>query len=254
MVIYFTGTGNSRYVAESIAFHNNDELVSANDFIRNYKIAEFASESPYVFVSPTYAWRIPRIFSDFIENGTFAGNDSVYFVMTYGTDIGNANLYLRKLCERKNFKYKGVTGVLMPENYIAMFEATEEAKSKLIIDEADKTILGISEIIANGKSLPIESSGIIANIKSRFINPVFYFSAVSAKGFSVTDKCISCGKCEKLCPLGNIKLQNGKPVYGERCTHCMACICACPTEAIEYKKRTIDKPRYYNDKNPSLSK
>ena len=47
------------------------------------------------------------------------------------------------------------------------------------------------------------------------------------------------------CPLNNIRLENGKPVWGKNCTHCMACICYCPKEAIEYGKKSKGKPRYH---------
>ena len=57
--------------------------------------------------------------------------------------------------------------------------------------------------------------------------------------------CIGCGKCEKLCPLNNITLQNARPVWGTNCTQCMACICYCPTRAIEYGKKSAGKPRYH---------
>ena len=42
-----------------------------------------------------------------------------------------------------------------------------------------------------------------------------------------------------------ITLQTGKPVWGQDCTHCMACICYCPAEAIEYGKKSLGKPRYH---------
>ena len=58
-------------------------------------------------------------------------------------------------------------------------------------------------------------------------------------------RCIGCGKCEKLCPLNNITLQNARPVWGTNCTQCMACICYCPTRAIEYGKKIAGKPRYH---------
>ena len=58
------------------------------------------------------------------------------------------------------------------------------------------------------------------------------------------DTCIGCGKCEKACPLNNIKLVDHRPVWGKRCTHCMACICRCPKEAIEYGKHSEGLPRY----------
>mgnify|MGYP002728531920 CR=1 FL=1 len=64
---------------------------------------------------------------------------------------------------------------------------------------------------------------------------------------TANDKCIGCGKCAKMCPLNNIKLKNSKPVWGKNCTHCMACICLCPTEAIEYGKKSVGKPRYHLD-------
>ena len=40
-------------------------------------------------------------------------------------------------------------------------------------------------------------------------------------------------------------LQNGKPLWGQDCTHCMACICCCPAEAIEYGRMSLGKPRYH---------
>jgi len=55
----------------------------------------------------------------------------------------------------------------------------------------------------------------------------------------------ACGQCVKNCPMNNIALENGKPIWGNQCTHCMACICYCPTEAIEYGKKSIGKTRYH---------
>ena len=77
------------------------------------------------------------------------------------------------------------------------------------------------------------------------VNPAFYRFFVKADAFRATDVCIGCGKCVELCPLNNIRLENGKPVWGKHCTHCMACICYCPKEAIEYGKKSKGKPRYH---------
>lgn len=250
MIIYFTGTGNSRYVAEYIGISTGDDVVSANEYIKNNRNAEFSSEKPFVFVSPTYGWRIPRVFSDFIINGTFSGNRKLYFIMTCGTDIGNANVYLDKLCSKKNFEYKGVAPVLMPENYVALFKVPDEDESEHIIADAGKTITEISLLIKEGKSLPAVKGNLLSDIQSRVINPLFYSLIVNAKGFSASDKCIGCGKCSRLCPLNNVTMEGSKPVWGNHCTHCMACIGACPTEAIEYKKTSNGSRRYYNNKKP----
>ena len=250
MIIYFTGTGNSRYVAESIAKQTNDEIINANDYIKKGKRAVFRSQTPFVFVCPTYAWRIPGVFSDFIESGSFAGSNDAYFIMTCGTDIGNAEIYLKKLCDKIHMQFNGVAKVLMPENYIAMYPVPTESEIEQIIKEADKSIPKVSKVIMERKVLYKERIGIIANLKSRIVNPVFCSAFVSCKKFNSTDKCIGCAKCAELCPLNNIELLNGKPVYGNKCTHCMACICACPVEAIEYGKKTVGQQRYYNTNSP----
>ena len=65
------------------------------------------------------------------------------------------------------------------------------------------------------------------------------------KALDVAPFAVSQNKKFRRCPLNNITLQNGKPVWGQDCTHCMACICYCPTEAIEYSKKSLGKPRYH---------
>lgn len=86
-------------------------------------------------------------------------------------------------------------------------------------------------------------------IMSSAVNTIFYPMFVKADKFMATDACISCGKCVQVCPLNNVQLKNGKPAWGSNCTHCMACICYCPAEAIEYGKKSEGKPRYTFEKN-----
>ncbi len=74
MIIYYTGTGNSRFIAEAAADFLVDEVTDARPYIKSYKAGTFTSTTPYVFCSPTYAWRLPLVFSRFIEESHFAGS------------------------------------------------------------------------------------------------------------------------------------------------------------------------------------
>ena len=65
------------------------------------------------------------------------------------------------------------------------------------------------------------------------------------KGYRVTKTAKGTTRRTASIPGTGIALENGKPIWGNQCTHCMACICYCPTEAIEYGKKSIGKPRYH---------
>lgn len=249
MVIYFTGTGNSKFIAERIADALGDNLVNSFNNIKSGTFEEYNSEKPYVFVCPTYAWRIPRVFEGFIKSSSFKGSNNAYFVMTCGGETGNAGHYLKKLCEECSLNFKGIGEVIMPENYTAMFAVPKQSEADKIIEKAIPQADKIIEIIKSGNDIPYGTGGITGKILSAVVNPAFYPLCVKSKAFKANDKCISCGKCEALCPLNNIKLTNGKPAWADNCTHCMACINACPEKAIEYGKASIGKPRYYNLKS-----
>ena len=47
----------------------------------------------------------------------------------------------------------------------------------------------------------------------------------------ISDKCVNCGKCVKVCPAGCIEPEK-KMLDNERCLRCMECISSCPAEAI----------------------
>lgn len=44
MIIYFSGTGNSRYIAKRIADNMRDELIDANDKIKRRDTRNYTSE------------------------------------------------------------------------------------------------------------------------------------------------------------------------------------------------------------------
>lgn len=92
---------------------------------------------------------------------------------------------------------------------------------------------------------PATRSNLYDRFMSSAVNPIFYRLFVKAAAFQVRDACIGCGQCADRCPMNNITIKAGKPVWGNDCTHCMACICYCPTEAIEYGKKSVGKPRYH---------
>lgn len=244
MIIFFSGTGNSRYCAQLLAKRLGDECVDSVPFIRDKRPAAVRSERPWVFVSPTYAWRLPRIFADFIRKGQFSGSRDAWFVMTCGGETGAPEPYIQALCQEKGLVFRGVLPVVMPENYIAMFPVPQEAEARQIVAAAHPTLEEGTACIRERRDFPVRRAGIADKLKSGPVNPLFYRLCVNDRKFQATDACVGCGRCTEVCPLEDIRMMDRRPVWSGNCTHCMACICGCPTQAIEYGTISRGKPRY----------
>jgi len=72
--------------------------------------------------------------------------------------------------------------------------------------------------------------------------------AEKAAQMRVNDQCIGCGQCVKLCPEGNIRIENGKAVIGKNCIQCLSCLQFCPTQAIDLGGASVKRQRYHNIK------
>ena len=67
MILYFTGTGNSRKCAGWLGAKLGEEWVDIVPTMKKGEYGAFQSETPWVFVCPTYGWQAPRVFVDFLR-------------------------------------------------------------------------------------------------------------------------------------------------------------------------------------------
>ena len=245
MVFYFTGTGNSGYAARRIADGLGEPLLCLNARIKAGDTAPVETGERLVIVTPTYAWRIPRIVEDWLLHTELTGAKRVWFVMTCGSEIGDADRYNRHLCQAKSLACMGTAQIVMPENYIAMFNAPQVEEARQIVARAEPDIDRAIAAVRENRAFPPPRRKLYDRFMSGPVNPIFYSCFVKANAFTAGNTCTGCGQCVRRCPTNNITLQNGKPVWGQDCTHCMACICYCPVEAIEYGKKSLGKPRYH---------
>ena len=245
MILYFSGTGNSNYVAKRIADAPGDALVNLNDRIKAGDTSPVETGERLIVVTPTYAWRIPRVVRDWLRKTELRGAKQVWFVMTCGSEIGNADKYNRELCAEKAISCMGTAQIVMPENYIAMFSAPQADEAREIVAKTEPNIDCVIASIQSNQPFAPTRNNLYDRFMSGPVNLIFYKFCVKADAFTVSDTCISCGQCAKRCPMNNVTLKDGKPVWGKACTHCMACICYCPVSAIEYGKKSVGQPRYH---------
>lgn len=243
MVIYFSGTGNSRFIAQKLAELTGDSLTDMGEYIKAGKYADFTDEN-YVFVSPVYVSAPPLAVMDFIKHSRFPEKSRAWFVMSCAGGMGGSPEYCRRISQEKGFDYMGTAQIVMPQNYIAFFKMRTKDECRAIIEKAVPDIHGLAAKLCDSKAFAPSQMKRWEYISTQMILKMYYRFFIKAKAFHLEGDCISCGRCAGVCPLGNIIMENGKPRWGENCTHCMACINLCPKNAIEYGKKTQGKMRY----------
>ena len=254
MIFYFSGCGNSRHVAETIAAGLNDTLTFIPEAAREGRYDYTLAEGERLgFVFPVYAWAPPKLVLDFVEKlqikvpEPVEGPAYLYFACTMGDECGLTEKIFRKAIEQKGWSLSACFSVQMPETYIGMpgFKLDTEEKAKKKIDDANATLMRNLPRLINRERFSEMIVGSAAWLKSHLVNPGFNKYATDDKKYQATEACIHCGKCVEVCPLQNITLEEGRPKWHGRCTMCMGCYHHCPVNAIQYGKATVGKGQYY---------
>ena len=172
MILYYSGTGNSRYVARRMADALHEPLCNMNDRIKAGDTAPVETGARLIIVTPTYAWRIPRIVRDWLRNTALPGAEQAWFVMTCGSEIGSADKYNRALCQEKHLTCMGTAQIIMPENYIAMFNAPQAEEARQIVARAEPDIDRAIAAVRAGTAFPPTRDNLYDRFMSGPVNPI----------------------------------------------------------------------------------
>ena len=173
MVLYFSGTGNSKYIAKRIAEAIRENTVDLNMKIKENDTSPLQTGRDVIIVTPTYAWRIPKIVSEWIDKTEFIGGKRIWFVMNCGSEIGNAAKYNQELSRQLHLSYMGTAQIVMPENYIAMFGVPGKAEAKEIVAKAEPSIDDVIKDIQAKREFSKPRNNMYDKIMSSAVNTIF---------------------------------------------------------------------------------
>ena len=248
MIFYFTGTGNSKYVAQKIAESEQDRLCSIAQAVREgnytYQISE---EESIGFVLPVYFGGLPSVIREFVEKVKLEGAEGkyIYLVLTCGGFTCNAGGMFARCMAKRGYKLSVQYGILMPDNYVLLYNLKSDDEIKSMLANADKELTDIAQDIQNRKTGDrIQIKGVFPKAATALMYP-FYDRSRKTKKFYATDACTGCRICAKICPCSAIEIKNRKPEWvKEKCAQCLGCLHRCPTRAIQYGKSTAKRGRY----------
>ena len=235
MIFCFSGTGNSRWIAQQLAEKTNDETC---DIVGLHQPPSLQEQSHVGFVFPIYAWGAAEPMLRFLA--ALPHTDAfTYAVCTCGADAGKAMKKLSAL-----YPLSSCYSIAMPSNYIVGGDVESEAVIRAKLTAAKEQTTQIAAEILQNQPVYRVHEGSFAALKSGAVTGAFNKYARNTKPFCVTAQCNGCGLCARDCPAKTITLTDGRPVWGEKCYQCLRCINLCPQKAIEYGKATETRGRY----------
>ena len=233
--IYFSGTGNSRYAVELFCdeYDKEAKVFSVED---DNVIMAVKQEEVLVFAYPVQYSTVPKILREFInDNKELWKNKKIFVIATMGLFSGDGAGILGRLLEKYGAEIIGGLHLKMPDS-IGDEKVLKRPLEKNVelVKKAEEKIKRAVGLMKAGKPTR-EGIGVLYHMAG-FFGQRLYFGhktkSYSDKLRIDENRCISCGKCEKLCPMNNIKVIDKKVMQNNQCTMCYRCVNNCPKQAM----------------------
>lgn len=262
IVYYFSGTGNSLYLAQALSSRLEAKIIPIAS------VSSLPSVEPdadiIIIVYPVYYNDLPVLVKEFAGKLRSLPGHYVVAVCNYGGCGSQSVKTLGAVLSAAGGELSAAYGIHMPQNAFVKFwennnrllEKADRKAAKIAADVTRRSTGNHLKGLLNAVFVGLHES-LIPSIKKDLSKRTGLPSETELdvlirsndSSFSSNGCCTGCGTCAKVCPVGNIELQNRKPVWLHRCENCLACRNWCPVTAIE--GGVASKGYYYV--NPKLT-
>ena len=263
MIFYFSGTGNTHWAAQQIALTTGERLLFIPEEMKGECRYELSAGERIGFCFPVHGWQPPRLVREFIrrlhiDQLSPSEPPYVFALVTCGDSIGRTIEMLQDELNGAGLHIDSAFSLVMPESYVClpfMYTDTPEREQEKIA-VATKELNTYTAMILHCERGEIHTHrGLTPWTFSHVIGAYFNAYMVNDRKFTVdADCCIHCGKCQAVCPTGNLVMQPADAPSAEKlptwqhdgsCTCCLACYHYCPRHAINYGSITRKRGQYY---------
>jgi ferredoxin len=244
-IFFYTGTGNSLWVARKLAQGLGDsEVISISTWLKTRK-AFPAKRIGLIF--PVHMWGLPSPVVRFAQALQDFHPDYFFAVAVDGGQVANALIQLKKLTSQNPKTLDCGFEMVMPSNYIPWGGPGSKEKLDSIFAAAQQKMEGVITALQKQAKGHFDQGPLWQRIVFTQLYKLSYPQVPRMdRSFWVDSKCNKCGICRRVCPAQNITLLEGTPTWSHHCEQCLACLQWCPQEAIQYGKKTARYPRYHH--------
>ena len=260
-IFYFSGTGSTWYVANSLAKALNDRGANADAVTiesKSMDVKELIAQSDKIVIGfPIYCSAAPRNMLQFINDLPPVDKKPISVFTTVALYSGDGTIHYKKVLEEKGYTFEtGMEFVMHSNSDIpgmgGIFKTGDAEKIAKRNQRADIKSGKMADFIIQSMHKK-EGGGPLGRLTG-VIQRKFYDTAINMindKLMVAHDKCIKCMRCVKMCPTENIKFEDGKIVIGSSCMACVRCYHFCPTGAINITEKSQDMQKWPRFKGPT---
>ncbi len=248
-IFYYSGTGNSLWLARLAA-----EALGGADLV------PIAGRSPgpvrvdaaaVGMAFPVHIWGVPAAVRRFVRDLRGARPRYLFALAANAGQVAGTLLQVEAELRENGQDLAAGFAFTLPSNYIPWGGPGPKEERERRFEAARKKMFAVAGIVRAGKRVPVERGPLWQRI---VFTPVYRMSfpkvPVMDRKFWADEKCDGCPVCARVCPVRNIVMAEGRPVWQGRCEQCFACLQWCPREAVQYGRKT---PRYERYHHPEVS-
>ncbi|MDR2547724.1 MAG: EFR1 family ferrodoxin [Lachnospiraceae bacterium] len=244
LTLYFSGTGNTKYVAEQISeklegiCHSIEDDIDVVELGKNYK--------RICVCYPIYGSRMPRIFKEFvIKHQELFHNKEIIIIITQLIASGDGARAFIDVFPKNYFQVIYAEHINMPNNVCNFFllKVKNGEENNKMLARADKKInktctrIKDGVIIRRGFNIVSRALGLLQGIFENTMNN-------KGKSIKTHAACNGCGLCVRHCPMKNLHLDEKKITHDDNCSICYRCVNLCPQKAITTFFHTRPRKQY----------
>lgn len=237
-IIYFTGTYNTRHLANKIReLFSHAEEIKTVEIKKDSKIIDLNNYDLLFVGYPIYGFNSQPVLTNYLRKAKKLLNkdkklDYIIFKNSGETYAMNntSSRVLKRVLSKRHFNLLSEYHFPMPYNIHFPFSNN---LIKQIIESNEKQLEILKYNFENNIEHKIKSN-IIYDIAGWFVSIQKVGGFVNSFFYKVkADKCIKCNKCINICPMKNIYInKKGKIKFHHSCVMCMRCSFYCPKDAI----------------------
>ena len=259
LTIYFSGTGNTKHIAELFSRKMEARCLSIEDDA-DFQ-AEIKGHDTIAFCYPIYASRVPRIMREFIaKHMSCLVGKKVVILVTQLLFSGDGARVFTDMFRAGTIEVVYAEHFNMPNN-ICNIPFAKQSSGKKIQRHLNKAKAKMTQTCQNIKNGIVARRGFsrlsraLGNIQGRIWQgssrenygnrsaPRFALEQKVKTGVKVDKDCTLCGLCVSICPMRNLEILQGTIAQKNNCTVCYRCVNRCPRKAITVKMFHV-KPKW----------